>query len=72
MVFSRLKGRIRECGFADKDIARLLGLTPQTFSSKLNGKADWNVSEMWKICEILNIPVTDMHEFFALSHENGG
>ena len=34
-------------------MAELVGITPQGFYKKLNGKATWNLTEMHKIQEIL-------------------
>lgn len=62
--YSKLQGRIVEkfgnnCNFAIK-----MGLSERTMSLKLNNKVDFRQREIAKACELLNIPVTKINDYF--------
>jgi putative transcriptional regulator len=40
-----LKGKMKEKGVVYAELAALLGITPTTFSQKVNGKSDFTISE---------------------------
>ena len=64
MSYSRLRGRIRELYNTDLAFAKALKCSPAAISSKLNGKAGWSLSDMRKICELLNIEKSDIYDYF--------
>lgn len=62
--YSRLKGRTKEAGLRQEDVGIAIGLTPTTYSLKLNSKAEFRQSEIDGICRVLNIPVEDIPSYF--------
>lgn len=62
--YAKLKGRIRESGITQEDLGRKIGLTPTTFSLKLNNKAEFKHSEIEEICVALDIPLVDIPAYF--------
>lgn len=62
--YSKLKEKILDkygcnCNFAIK-----LKVSERTLSLKLNNKRDFRQREMKKMCELLGISVTKIHEYF--------
>lgn len=45
----RLKGLLAEHNIQHQELAKVLGLTRETLSHKLNGKSDWWLGEMAQI-----------------------
>ena len=52
---NKLKARIVEFGFSQKDIAAALGISKQSFNMRLNGKRGFKVSEVAYLCNVLQI-----------------
>lgn len=61
---SKLLGRIRECGFTHEQLAKAIGITKATLSAKLNGHFYFLAKEMYAICDVLNIPISEIGEYF--------
>ena len=61
---SKLLGRIRECGFTQKQLAKAIGINKATLSAKLNNRFYFTAKEMYDICEVLNIPLSEISEYF--------
>lgn len=61
---SKLLGRIRECGFTQEQLAEAIGISKNTLSAKLNNQFYFTAKEIYAICEILNIPVSEISEYF--------
>ena len=59
-----LRGRIAEKGYTQKEVAQMIGITYQSFSDKINNKSNFKVSEIIKMCAILDIGDKDRY-FFA-------
>ena len=53
--FSKLKGRMTEFGYSHKDMAKALGVTPATFSMKINGKRDFTLTELITMSKVLKM-----------------
>jgi len=62
--YSRLKGRTKEVGLRQEDVGTAIGLTPTTYSLKLNSKAEFRQSEIERICLVLDIPFADIPSYF--------
>lgn len=58
-----LRGKIVEKGYRQKDVAKLIGITYQSFSDKINNKSSFKVSEIIKLCELLDIADKDSYFF---------
>lgn len=50
-----LMGEIILAGYSQKSIARKIGISKNSFCSKINGKSEFNADEIIKICDALNI-----------------
>jgi len=62
--YSKLRGKMREEGQRQEDVGRAAGMTPTTYSLKLNGRAEFRQSEIESICDFLHIPYADIHSYF--------
>lgn len=62
--YSRLKGRTKEAGLRQEDVGTAIGLTPTTYSLKLNNKAEFKQSEIQKVCSVLAIPYAEIPSYF--------
>lgn len=47
-----------------KDLAAFLGISEQSFSSKMNGKSDFNYSEIKKIIKKYNLMPNEVIDIF--------
>ena len=61
---SKLLGRIRECGFTQEQLAKAIGVSKATLSAKLNNQFYFTAKEMYDICDVLNIPISEIGEYF--------
>ena len=66
MVFEygKLLGRIREKGYTQAQLAKLVGMTPGTLSMKLNNLAYFKQTEIANICAVLEIPDCELRAYF--------
>ena len=64
-LYSRLRSRIRERGWTCADIAEDLGITAQSFSNRMNNKTPFDLAEIYKIMDLLEIPYNEMHLYFS-------
>ena len=60
----RLKGRMRELGIVQKDVADRLNISPPTVSQKLNGVRPMSLDEARKLAELLKIDSADFGSYF--------
>ena len=62
--YDKLLGRIVEkCGTQAK-FAKKMQLSERTVSLKLNGKRPWSQVDIAKACEVLDIELTEIQEYF--------
>lgn len=62
--FSKLLGRIKECGYTQESLAKTLGKDKSTISSKLNNKGEFKACEIDGICKALEIPNEEIGVYF--------
>ena len=55
MNYAKLRGKIAESGMTQAQIASHLGISPNTMTKKMNNRAEFNLSEVAKLCSILAI-----------------
>lgn len=60
-----LRGRIAEKGYTQREVAKMIGITYQSFSEKINNKSNFKVSEIIKLCDILDISDKDRYFFVS-------
>lgn len=54
-----LRAAIVAEGYTQEELAKKIGISPNTLSSRLLGASSFNVDEIDKICEVLNITSND-------------
>ena len=62
--YSKLLGRMRECGFTQEQLAKAIGINKATLSAKLNNRFSFTQEEILAICKLLNIPVCEIGDYF--------
>ena len=62
--YSKLLGRIKECGFTQEKLSKEIGITNATMSLKLNNKAFFTQPEIEKIRKILHISDEEIGIYF--------
>jgi transcriptional regulator with XRE-family HTH domain len=62
--YSKLLGRMKECGFTQEQLAKAIKKNKATISAKLNNKFSFSQDEILAICKVLNIPISEIGEFF--------
>ena len=62
--YSQLKARTAELGLTDRAVAGAGGMTPATYSLKLNGKGVFTQDQIVAICDFLRIEFVDIPRVF--------
>ena len=62
--YSKLLGRIKECGFTQESLAKHIGIAESSMCLKLNNKAGFRHAEIFLICDALKIEVCDIGVYF--------
>lgn len=62
--YSKLLGRIKECGYTQESLATAIGRDKGTLSLKLNNKGQFRANEMDDICKVLDIPNNEIGDYF--------
>ena len=64
MDYSKLSGRIKECGYTQKSLAEAAGISEGQFCQKLSGKYAFKQTEIHNICDLLGIEATEIGAYF--------
>ena len=64
MSYAKLRGRIREVFGSEGAFATAMGMNPASLSAKLGNKSPWKREEIEKACQLLNIPIEEVHLYF--------
>ena len=64
MDYSKLLGRIKEKGYTQKALARLVGISEGQFSQKISGNYAFKQAEIQKICDLLKIDADEIGVYF--------
>ena len=62
--YSKLLGRIKECGYTQKTLSKKIGINQGTMSEKLNNKFAFTVTEIDAIRKALNIGKSEIGDYF--------
>ena len=62
--YSKLLGRIRECGFTQETLAKHIGIAKSSMCLKINNKANFTNPEVFLICEALKIEIHEIGAYF--------
>ena len=60
---NKLRALLVESGYTQSEIAEKLGISYQSFSYKINNKAEFKVSEIELLCRLLHIKDKDKYFF---------
>lgn len=61
---NKLKGRMVELGYNISSLSIAMSLSRTSLRSKINGTTDFKVSEIKKMCTMLEIPLSDVGIYF--------
>ncbi len=64
MNYNALRGKIRECGFTQKDVASRIGVSEGQLNRKLAGEFVFRQDEIEKIIRLLNIDPKEIGFYF--------
>lgn len=64
MDYSRLRGRIAECGFTQKSLAESVSISEGQFCQKMSGKYPFKQTEIERICDVLSIEASEIGAYF--------
>lgn len=64
MKYAKLRGKIVEKYRTQFAFAKAMEMNVATLNGKLNGKSQWAADEITRACTILEIPMTEVHEYF--------
>lgn len=62
--YSKLLGRIKECGFTQETLAKHIGIAKSSMCLKLNNKANFRHDEIFLICVALEIKTQEIGVYF--------
>ena len=62
--YSKLLGKIKECGFTQETLAKHIGIANSSMCLKLNNKAYFRFLEIYAICEALDIATDEIGRYF--------
>lgn len=62
--YNKLRGRIIEKMGSTNAFIEKMEMSKATYYARLNDKIPFTQDEITKICELLEIPVTDIHLYF--------
>ena len=62
--YSKLLGRIKECGFTQVTLAEAIGISKATLNAKLNNQYFFTQSEIIAICKVLSIAHKEIPIYF--------
>ena len=64
MSYAKLRGKIREKFGSEAAFAAAMGMNPASLSAKLGNKSPWKREEIEKACQLLDIPICEVHLYF--------
>lgn len=62
--FSKLLGKIKECGYIQETLAEAIGMSLSTLNKKLNNGAYFTAAEIIRICNVLGIVAAEIGVYF--------
>jgi len=64
VYYYKLREEIRKSGYTQEMLAKELNISTSTLNQKMNNKTSFRISEAFKICELLDIDLKRIREFF--------
>lgn len=62
--YSKLRGRIKEKNYSEKEFANLIGMSAPTLSGKFKGTSFFDTEEIKRAAKILEIAETEIYSYF--------
>lgn len=62
--YQKLRGKIKEVCGTQNNFSEKLGIGKVSLSQRLNNQLEFTQEEIYKACEILEIPITEISEYF--------
>ena len=63
-TFGKLRERIKAVFGTQKAFAEAMEMNVTTLNAKLNSKATWTLTEIERVCGLLDIPTDEIKEYF--------
>lgn len=63
-MYAKLKGKIKEVYNTQRAFAEAMEMSESAVGQRLSGVTEWSGSDMAKACDVLGIPLTDIHVYF--------
>lgn len=63
-AFKKLRLRMVELDYNQKDLAKAAGIAPSTFSLRIRGKQPFDADQILAISRVLDIPVNQIGAYF--------
>lgn len=64
MSYAKLKGKIREVFNTNAEFAAQMNMHCGSLSAKLNNNSPWKREEIERACNLLSIPIEQVHLYF--------
>lgn len=64
MNYNTLRGRIRECGLTQKEVAARIGISEGQLNRKLAGEYAFRQNEMESILNLLEVDMSELGRYF--------
>jgi len=58
--FAKVRGLRAERKISQADMAKVLGISESSYSSRENGKREWMISEMFTMSDYFKLPMDDI------------
>ena len=62
--YSKLLGKLKECGLTQEQLATAIGKHKSTISAKFNGHYSFSTDEIDNICKVLDISNDKIGDYF--------
>lgn len=69
MLHRNLKMAMAGSGYSQNDLAKVMGHSKTYVSFRMSSKASWTMDDVYKICDVLEIPYTQISEYFPPSNK---
>ena len=63
-LYHRLKCKMFEQEVTQEDMAKEMGVSRTFVSRRMNGKDQWELDVVYKVCDMLEIPYTEIYTYF--------
>lgn len=64
---NKIKGRMKELGLSQADVAKHLNIAQPTVNQKINNVRPFNLDEAEKLLELLKIDISDFGTYFFVN-----